>query len=115
MKHDIWTYIYLLVAIPFVSRLFGFTSSGNPSYLVTGSMGILVILLIFRNYKIFNTILPMALMSLVIFSGLILSYIYILEPIYVSSNEFIYAIGTLLLYVIFFLLTIYQRGKNHPT
>lgn len=102
MKHYIWNYIYFLVAIPFLTRFLDFSSSGNPSYLITGSMGIIMILLIFSSYKYLKKIFPLILMGLIIFSGLILVYTYLFRPIYTSSNEYYYAIGTFLIYMVYF-------------
>lgn len=111
MKHDLWNYIYFLVAIPFLIRFFDFSSSGNPSYLVTGSMGIVMILLIFREYKRFNKIFFLVLMGLIVISGLILIYTYLFNHIYIFSNEYYYAIGTFIIYTIFFVWS-YRRRED---
>ncbi len=98
MKTNIWTFIYFVVAIPFLTRFFGFSSSGNPSYLITGSMGILMLVLIFSSYKNFYILLFITLGGLILVSGSLLTYIFLIKPNYIS-NEYYYAIGTLIIYV----------------
>ncbi|KAF5079908.1 hypothetical protein [Methanobacterium aggregans] len=109
MKINIWTFIYFLAALPFLGRFFGFLTSGNPSYLITGSTGLILILLIFREYQYFYKILFLLLIGLILFSGLTITYIYLFEPIY-ATKEYYYAIGTLLLYMVFFAYGYWRRG-----
>lgn len=109
MKHNVWNYIYFLVALPFLVRFFDFSSSGNPSYLVTGSMGIVMILLIFREYKRFNKIFFLTLIGLIVISGLIFICTYLFKYIYIFSNEYYYAIGTFSIYTIFFVWSYHRR------
>lgn len=110
MKQDIWNYIWFFAAIPLLLRFLDFSSSGNPSYLIIGSWGILLVVLIFRNYKLFNKIFPLILIGLILFSLLILSYTYLFQPIYVSSFGYYYAIVGFLGYVSIFVY--YYLNQN---
>lgn len=109
--NNLWNFIYFLVAIPFLARFFGFSSSGNPLYLVTGSMGIILLLLILRGRKYFNKILFLVLIALIIVSGIIIGYVYLFKPIYTPSSEYYYAIGTLIIYIIS-LIYAYSHKKD---
>ena len=100
VKLNIWNFVYFIVSITLFSRFFDFLSSGNPSYLVVGSTGILMILLIFSKSKHFIKLYMLTLIGLILLSVLIITYTYLFKPIYASSYAFYYAIGAILLYII---------------
>lgn len=110
MKQDIFKILIFLIAISLSFRLLYFLGSGNPSYLVSGSVGIILLVSIFGpKYFFFDKLLPI-LIGAILFLGLILSYIYIFDPIY-ASDEFYRAIWVLPLGIIF-LANLYYLHKD---
>lgn len=111
MKNDISNYIIFIIAIPFLFRLLHVLGSENPSYLVTGSIGIILLMSIFSP-KYFNKQFLHILICYILFSGLILSYTYLFEPMYVSSDEYYYAIWALLFNIVLF--AYFYLRRNNP-
>lgn len=115
MKNNILNFLFVLIAITFLLKLPQFLSSGNPSYLVTGSIGIILLISIFSpKYFNFDELFSHILIGAILFSGLILSYTYLFESTYVSSAEFFYAIAAFLMYILFFVYY-YMRGKDRES
>ena len=92
----------IIGAISFLLSFIIISWTGNPSAWIWGSMAIFFILPIFRRYKHFIKIYSLIVIGLIIFSGLILGYTYLFQPIYVSTYPYYIAIGFFLIYMIIF-------------
>lgn len=105
----------VMASIFFLSKFFDFSSSGNPSYLIWGFLGILSILTIFREYKYFFEIYSLILISLIIFSGLILGYTYLFKSVYVQSLEYYVAVGFFIFFIVYFVYSYHRKSYLDPS
>ncbi len=104
--------ITFLIAILFLLQLAPFfLGSGNPSYLVIGSVGIFLLISI---PKYMNKRVLYILIVFILFSGLILSYTYIFKPIFVQTYEYNFAIVIFIINVILFIVAYKNRDSEFP-
>ncbi|AEG17126.1 hypothetical protein MSWAN_0079 [Methanobacterium paludis] len=95
----------ILSATFFISRSFYFPSTGDPSYLIWGSVGIFILILFFlTNNKYSVKIFFTTSISVMIFSGLMIVYTYLLLPMYASGFVYYFSIGIFLMYTLLFAL-----------
>jgi hypothetical protein len=96
--------IGIMLIIFCLSRFLSLSRSGNPSYLIWGSLGIFILTLTFLPKNKYSVQIVLAItMGLIIFSGLILIYTYLFIPIYVSYFEYYLEIGIFIIYTFFFI------------
>lgn len=112
MKNKIQICITFVMAIIFLLELrHFFLGSGNPSYLVIGSVGIFL-LISFPKYM--NKRVLYILIVFILFSGLILSYTYLFKPIFVQTNEYNFAIAIYITNIILFIVAYKNRDRESP-
>ena len=109
-------YVYPII-IAFCSLLSFIVISwtGNPSAWIWGSMAIFFILPVFRRYKYFIKIYSLVVLSLIVFSGLILVYTYLYYPTYVSNYPYYSAIGYFPVVFDYFCLLLSSQMERIPT
>ncbi len=104
----------LLIIFGFLGILFSLLSfflSGSPSYLFISSFGAFFILIGIFGDRYYNKSFYLSFLGVVIFQGVILSYIYFFKPVYTNESLFYFNIVFFIVYAVFFVYIFTQRNE----
>ena len=94
-------YMYpVVMAFVFLGLAITISWSGNPSAWIWGSVAVFFILTMFSKTRYVKILSPPILICLIIFSGLILGFTFLVQSIYVSTYQYYIAIGIFLFYIV---------------